>query len=107
MPKRYQVTLPLWLSDFIDGLTQKSDLNASEITRGLICIGVMTAVTGRWPDFPISFKNLPPEYFIQNFELADNETRQRFWERHDFEAQKALNHYKANIEELIAKVKGE
>lgn len=107
MPKRYQVTLPLWLSDYLDELTLQSDLNASEIARGLICIGVMTAVMGRWPDFPIAFKDMPPEYFIQNFELADKEARQRFWDRHEFEAQKALNHYKEHIDELIAKVKGE
>ena len=106
MPKRYQISLPLWLADFIDELTQKSDINASEIQRGLMCIGVLTAVMCRWPDFPIAFKDKSPEYFIQNFELSDKGTRQRFWERHDFEAQKALKYYKANIDELIAQVKG-
>ena len=107
MPKRYQVILPMWLSDFIDALTEQSEITASEIARGLMCIGVMTAVMGRWPDFPIVFRDQPPEYFIQNFELADKEARQRFWDQHDFEAQKALNHYKKHIEELVAKVKAE
>ena len=105
MPKRYQITLPFWLSDFLDDLIEKSGTSASEMTRGLMCIGVMTAVMARWPEFPVSFAQQPPEYFVKNFELADKESRQRFWAQHEFEAQKALEYYTEHIEELIAQVK--
>ncbi|MFC2164047.1 hypothetical protein ACFLT2_03505 [Acidobacteriota bacterium] len=106
MPKRYQITLPFWLCDFLDELTEKSGTNPSEMSRILMCIGVITACQARWPDecHP-SFEGQPPEYYVNNFELADKEGRQRFWSQHEFEAQKALEYYRGHIEELIAKVK--
>jgi hypothetical protein len=104
MPKRYQISLPFWLSDYLEELVESSGVTASEMSKILICMGIMVGVSARWPEYPIEFKELPPEYFIKNFELADKKIRKRFWASHEFEAQKALEYYKAHIAELIDEV---
>lgn len=90
MYKRLQVSLPFWMSDFLDTVVENYSVKAPDLVRVTLCIGIIRAVEARYPEFRSVFVEKDKNYFFQNFENGSEEDRARLFEEHNYEAQRAI-----------------
>jgi len=94
--KRYQVNLPLWLSDYLETLAPIYGMSISEFLRFYITIGVVNIIHQIHPEFE---RKLNIEDAMQHKELllkATKEEQTRWFENFFFEAQRAVKHRQSN-----------
>jgi len=90
MYKRLQVSLPIWMSDFLDAVVEKYDVKNPDLVRLILCVGIIKAVEARYPEFKSIFFEKDGDYFMQNFERGSDEDRARYMDEHNYEAQRAI-----------------
>ena len=90
MYKRLQVSLPIWMSDFLDTVVEKYNVKPPDLVRVTLCTGIIKAVEARHPEFRSAFADRDRDYFIQHFERGCEEERARLFEAHNYEAQRAI-----------------
>jgi len=90
MYKRLQVSLPFWMSDFFDAVVEKYNVKAPDLVRVTLCIGIIKSVEARYPEFRSVFADRDRDYFFQHFERGSKKERERLFEEHNYEAQRAI-----------------
>ena len=90
MYKKLQVSLPFWMSDFLDTVVEKYNVKAPDLVRVTLCIGIIKAVEARYPEFRSVFADKDRDYFFQHFERGSKKERTRLFEEHNYEAQRAI-----------------
>ena len=90
MYKRLQVSLPIWMSDFLDTVVENYKVKAPDLVRVTLCVGIIKAVEVRYPEFKSVFAERDKDYFFQYFERGNDEERARLFEEHNYEAQRAI-----------------
>lgn len=99
MYKRLQVSLPIWMSDFLDAVVEKYDVKNPDLVRLILCVGIIKAVEARYPEFRSVFADRDRDYFFQHFEEGGANERARLFDEHNYEAQRAIK-YLQEVEAL-------
>jgi len=92
VPKKYQVTISFFVSDFIEKISKEAKIPPSELIRILANYGllsVLEATQGIVPDL----KALDLKEIIDRFYQGDQKERTRQLERLYFEVRKAVEEY--------------
>ena len=90
MYKKLQVSLPIWMSDFLDTVVEKFNVKNPDLVRLILCVGIIKAVEARYPEFRSVFADRDRDYFFKHFEEGGANERARLFEEHNYEAQRAI-----------------
>jgi hypothetical protein len=94
--KRYQVNLPLWLSDYLEKLAPHYEMSISEFLRFYITVGVVNVIDNICPEFDRSLLLEDAPEHKEKLLMSNDEERIRWFEEFYFEAQRAVKHRKTN-----------
>ncbi len=92
MQKRLMINMPFWMADYFETIRDNyPHLTQAEIARFQICLGVIRITELMHPEYKPYFHEKELDC-LASFKAGDKGFRQRFFERVDFEAQKAIDY---------------
>ena len=89
--KKYQVNLPIWMTDYLEMVAQEIGVSMSEFLRFHVCMSLICSAVEMHSDFESPLlKEVAKPRSAKKFDIA--EERERFIKGVLFEAQRAVKH---------------